>query len=92
MSKLGLSQLYWAIWLFGLFLVPEVLAATGAIPMYTLSHTSWLDQEQYPILRTILFGGLIGLAVHIRFATKLGHAEAGGIGCALILQLLWGLH
>jgi hypothetical protein len=90
-SRLTLSQLYWGVWIFVLFLVPEILAATGAIPMYTLSTTSWMDQQTYPVLRTILFGFLVGLAVHIRFTTSLGKAELGGIGVALILHALWGL-
>lgn len=91
MSRLVLSELYWGAWIFVLFLVPEVLAATGAIPMYTLSRTSWLDEQTYPVLRTIVFGFLVGLAVHIRFKTSLGRAELGGIGIALAVHLCWGL-
>jgi hypothetical protein len=88
-SRLSVSQLYWGAWIFVLFLVPEILAATGVLPMDTLSRTAWLDEQQYPVLRTIIFGFLIGLAVHIRFATKLGRAEAGGIGIALLAHLCW---
>jgi hypothetical protein len=91
MSRLALSEAYWGVWIFVLFLVPEVLAALGLTPMYTLSHTSWIDQQNYPILRTIIFGFLMGLAVHIRFATKFGPAELGGILIAVTAQLCWGL-
>lgn len=91
MSRLTLSELYWGVWIFVLFLVPEVLAALGVIPMDTLSRTSWLDEQTYPVLRTILFGFLVGLAVHIRFTTPLGRAELGGIGIALAVHLFWGL-
>lgn len=91
MSRLALSEAYWATWLFVLFLVPELLAHFGVIPMYTLSSTAWLDEQTYPILRTILFGFLVGLAVHIRFTTSLGRAELGGIGIALAVHLCWGL-
>lgn len=91
MSKLTLSQLYWGAWIFVLFLVPELLAATGKIPMYTLSHTSWLDQQNYPVLRTLIMGFLFGLAVHIRFATKFGPAEVGGMVIALAVHVLWGV-
>ena len=89
MSRLTLSQLYWGTWIFVLFLVPEILAALGVTPMYTLSRTSWIDEQTHPVLRTILFGFLVGLAVHIRFATKLGRAEIGGIGIALLAHLCW---
>lgn len=89
MSRLALSQLYWGLWLGVMFLIPECLAAFHVIPMYTLSRTSWMDQQTYPVLRTIIFGFLIGLAVHIRFAVGLGRAEAGGIGIALAAHLCW---
>lgn len=88
MSKLGLSDLVWAAWLV-LFLALEVPAACGVVPWDTLSQTSWLDERLYPILKTILFGFLIGLAVHIRFSTGLGRTTAGGIVIALILNYLW---
>lgn len=91
MSRLTLSEVYWGVWVFVLFLVPELLAYFGVIPMYTLSTTSWMDQQTYPILRTIIFGFLIGLAVHIRFAVGLGKAEAGGILISLAVHLCWGL-
>lgn len=85
-----MSQAYWAVWIFVLFLVPELLANFGVIPMFTLSETAWLDEQTYPILRTIIFGFLVGLAVHIRFTTGLGRAEIGGIGIALAAHLCWG--
>jgi hypothetical protein len=90
-SQTTLSNLYWGTWIFVLFLVPELLAATHAIPMFTLSHTSWVDEANYPWLRTLIMGFLMGLAVHIRFATKFGPAEFGGVLIALVLQLCWGL-
>lgn len=90
MSRIALSELYWGCWIFLLFLVPELLAFFGVIPMFTLSRTSWMDQESYPILRTIIFGFLVGLAVHIRFTTGLWKAEAGGIGVSLVVHLAWG--
>lgn len=42
-------------------------------------------------MQSIFFGFLLGLAVHIRFHTKVGHAELGGVLVALIVQALWGL-
>lgn len=88
MSKLARSDLVWALWLL-LFLALEVPAAAGIVPWDTLSRTSWLDEKLYPILKTILFGFLIGLAVHIRFGTGLARSSLGGVVIALILNYLW---
>ena len=90
-AKQGVSNLYWSTWLGVMFLVPELLAATHAIPMFTLSRTSWHDEQAYPILRTVIAGFLFGLAVHIRFATPLFKAELGGMVVALALHVAWGL-
>lgn len=84
------SYAWWAFWIFVLFLTPELLAYFKLIPLMTLSQTSWKIEHLYPIMRTVLFGFLIGLAFHIRYQTKLGHAEIGGILIALILHN-WGL-
>jgi uncharacterized membrane protein YczE len=88
MSKLKLSDVVWAAWLL-LFLALEIPAALGVAPWDTLSRTSWIDERLYPILQTILFGFLIGLAVHIRFSTGLLRTTIGGIVIALILNYLW---
>lgn len=78
----------WALWIL-LFLALEVPAALHFAPWNTLSRTSWYDERLYPILKTALFGFLIGLAVHIRFATGLGKTTLGGILIALVLNYLW---
>jgi hypothetical protein len=83
------SNVYWGLWIGVMFLVPEVLAALHVIPMYTLSRTSWHDQEAYPVLRTLIAGFLMGLAVHIRFATPLGTSVLGGMVIALAMHLCW---
>lgn len=80
---------YWAFFIGVLFLGPELLAAFHLIPMMTLSRTSWRVEHLYPWMKTILFGFLIGLAMHIRYETKLGHAEIGGILIAIILHDWW---
>lgn len=89
--SLTLSDVYWAVWIFVLFLGPEIAAATGLIPMYTLSRTSWINEKLYRWLPDLLFGFLLGLAVHIRFKTPLGHAEAGGLIIALAAHWVWRL-
>jgi len=78
----------WAVWLLA-FLALEIPAALHLVPWDTLSRTSWIDEKLYPILRTALFGFLIGLAVHIRFATGLSRTTLGGILIALVLNYLW---
>lgn len=88
MNELGRSDLVWAAWLI-LFLVLELAAFFNAAPWHTLSETSWLNEHEYPILRTILFGFLIGLAVHIRFETGLWRTTAGGMAIAVVLNYLW---
>ena len=91
LDKLRNSDAYWAFWIFVLFLVPELLAWRGVIPMYTLSRTAWFNEQKYSILKTLLAGFLLGLAVHIRFQTKLFRAELGGMIIALMMHLMWGL-
>ena len=91
MPSLTLSDAYWAFWIFVLFLGPELAATFHWIPMYTLSETSWVNEKLYRWLPDLLFGFLIGLAVHIRFKTPLGHAEAGGLIIALVAHYCWSL-
>lgn len=71
------------------FLALEVPAAFHSVPWFTLSRTSYLNEQLHPILKTALFGFLIGLAVHIRFGTELWRTTAGGILIALVLNYLW---
>lgn len=88
MKRLGLSDFVWGMWLL-LFLALELPAAFGHAPWDTLSSTAWIDERLYPILKTILFGFLIGLAVHTRFGTGLWRTTIGGIAIALVLNYLW---
>ena len=88
MSKLTRSDIIWAAWLIA-FLALELPAAAGIAPWDTLSRTSWIDEKLYPILKTILFGFLIGLAVHIRFTTGLARTTIGGTVIAVVLNYLW---
>jgi hypothetical protein len=87
-SKLALSDFVWAAWLV-LFLALEIPAAVGHAPWNTLSETAWIDEQLYPILKTLLFGFLIGLAVHSRFGTGLFRTTIGGTLIALVLNYLW---
>jgi hypothetical protein len=86
--NLTTSDAVWAGWLL-LFLALELSAFFGLAPWQTLSGTAWMNEKMYPILRTILFGFLIGLAVHIRFTTGLWRTTLGGIIIALVLNVLW---
>lgn len=87
-SRLSLSDAIWAGWLL-LFLVLELGGFFGVFPWDTLSSTSWLNEKLHPILKTILFGFLIGLAIHIRFQTGLWRTSFGGVVVALIVNYLW---
>ena len=86
MSTLTISDIIWAT-LLVLFLALEIPAALHVVPWDTLSRTSWLNEQRYPLLRTALFGFLIGLAVHIRFEVGLWKATVGGIAVALVYTL-----
>ena len=88
MTRQAASDLIWAAW-FLLFLVFELTAYFQVTPWDTLSSTAWLNEKQYPILRTILFGFLIGLAVHIRFQTGLWRTTLGGVLIALATNYLF---
>ena len=85
MSRLANSDLVWAAWLL-FFLVLELSAFFRLVPWVTLSETSWLNEKQYPILKTVLFGFLVGLAVHIRFQTGLWKTSLGGSLIALVVN------
>lgn len=88
MTRLANSDAVWAAWLL-LFLVLELLGFFRLAPWYTLSSTSWANEKAYPILKTVLFGFLIGLAVHIRFSTGLWKTTLGGMLIACVLNYLW---
>ena len=88
MSSLTRSEIIWGLWIV-LFLALEIPAALHLVSWDTLSQTAWLDEQKYTILKTILFGFLIGLGVHIRFGTGLLRTTVGGIVIALILNYLW---
>ena len=88
MPSLGRSELIWGFWLL-LFLAFEIPAALHLVPWDTLSRTAWLDEQRFVILKTILFGFLIGLGVHIRFGTGIWKTTLGGVVIALILNYLW---
>lgn len=88
LSRLSTSDAIWAAWLL-LFLVLELSAFLGLAPWYTLSSTSWMNERAYPILKTVLFGFLIGLAIHIRFSTGLWKTTLGGVVIALVINALF---
>lgn len=88
MSSRSISDIVWAGWLL-LFLGLELAGYFRVAPWVTLSETAWGNEKEYPILRTILLGFLIGLAVHIRFETGLWRTTLGGTLIALAVNALW---
>lgn len=74
-----------------LFLLFELTAKdiSGVAPWYSLSHVARWDEQTYPWLRTVLFGFLIGLGVHIRYPVTLWRAALGGVLVAVVLNFIW---
>jgi hypothetical protein len=85
---LSRSDAVWAAWLV-VFLVLELAAFFHLAAWDTLSQTAWLNEKLHPVLRTILFGFLIGLGVHIRYQTGLWRTTLGGVLVAVVLNYLW---
>lgn len=85
------SEIYWGAWIFLLFLVPEVLAGLHVLPIMTLSRTSWDEEGRFPVLRTVLFGFLIGLCIHIAFRTSLWKTELGSLAFAFLAHFVWAI-
>lgn len=83
------SEIYWSLWIALGFLVPEVLAGLHLIPMMTLSRTSWFEESRWEVMRTILFGFLIGLCIHIVFRTGLWKTEAASLAFAFLAHAAW---
>lgn len=88
MTSLVRSDWIWAAWV-ALFLALEIPAAAGLVPWDTLSRTAYLNERLHPILKTVLFGFLIGLGVHIRYGTELWRTTLGGTLIAVVLNFLW---
>lgn len=86
---LGTSEIYWSIWIFLGFLLPEILAGLHILPMMTLSRTSWDEEARFPIMRVILFGFLIGLCIHIVFRTSLWKTELAALAATFLIHLGW---
>lgn len=91
MSTRITSDIIWGVLWLGLFLALELTAKdiTGLAPWNSLSETARFNEESYPWLRTVLLGFLIGLAVHIRYPVTLWEGVAGGVLCAIAINLLW---
>jgi hypothetical protein len=87
MSKLPRSEVFWSFWLVQ-FLVLEVIIALVLGYIYTLSTTSGIEEARFPILRTLLLGFLLGLAVHIRWQTPLWRTEVISMLIATIIDLI----
>lgn len=88
MTRWDWGYAYWALWIFGMFLIPELLGFFHVAPWPTLSETSWHAEAHWPILRTVLLGFLLGLAVHIVYRVPLWEALAGGLVVAVVAHHL----
>lgn len=90
MTRWEWGYLVYGIWIFGIFLTLELLGLFGAAPWGTLTGTARHAEAHWRILDVVIFGFLIGLAVHIRFKASLGLAEAAAIGLSLLAHLALG--
>lgn len=85
------SLIYWGIWVFGMFLIPEILGLERIAPWVTFSETDWWLQKTVPLVASGVFGFGIGLIVHLRYGTPFARAEIGGLLIAVIVHVFWGL-
>lgn len=87
LSKLARSQVIWSGWLL-LFLFLELGLAIAWGNIFTLSKTSGIEEHRFPILKTLLLGFLLGLAVHIRWQTPLWRTEILSMIAATAIDLI----
>lgn len=82
------SLAYWGLWVFVLFLAPELLGWERIAPWVTLSETvGWVEHGR-ALLADLIFTFVIGVAVHWRFSTPFGRTEAVAQAVGLLMFLL----
>lgn len=78
----------WVGWLV-LFLILEFTPKVWAgCPWAQLSDTSWHAERSYPIVRALLLGFLVGLAVHIVYRVPMWQAQLFGLGFSLLTHFV----
>lgn len=79
------SLAYWGLWVFVLFVVPEVLGWERVAPWVTLSETvGWVEHGR-ALLADLIFTFVLGVAVHWRFGTGFGRTEAVATALGVLL-------
>jgi hypothetical protein len=69
------SLAYWGVWVFILFLAPEVLGWERIAPWVTLSETvGWVEHGRN-LLADLIFTFVLGVAFHWRFGFPFGRTE-----------------
>jgi len=87
-EQLIASFLYWGVWVFVLFVVPEILGWERIAPWVTLSETVDVVEKGRQFLSDAIFFFVIGVAVHWRFQTPFGRTEAVALALAVVTRLI----
>lgn len=84
------GYIYWAAWIFGMFLIGELLSkdVLGIAPWGSLSQTTRHAIRTYPFVGSALFGLLIGLGFHLLAGRRLLPSLLFGIVVAVGAHLL----
>lgn len=70
------SLAYWGVWVFVLFLAPELLGMERVAPWVTLSETvGWVEHGKR-LAADLIFMFVLGVAIHWRYGTTFGRTEA----------------
>lgn len=86
-AQIAWSLAYWGVWVFLLFVWPEILGWERIAPWVTLSETvEWVEHGKR-LLADLIFAFVLGVAVHWRYGTHFGRTEAiaQALGFAMFL-------
>jgi len=90
-EQLVWSLAYWGVWIFVLFLVPEVVGALNITPLRTLSGTVDRAEIHRKMLADAIFFFVIGVAIHWRFGLPFGRVQGAMMVCALATRFIIGV-
>lgn len=83
------SLIYWGVWVFLLFAVPEILGWERVAPWVTLSETvDWVEKGRL-LLADLIFAFVLAVAVHWRFQTPFIRTEAAALAIALFVHVCY---
>jgi len=86
-SQVIWSSVYWGVWVFLLFAIPEILGWERIAPWVTLSEEVGWVEHGHALLQDLIFAFVLGVAVHWRFGTPFGRTEAAAQACGVLMFL-----